>query len=122
MLARRTEADVWLAFFHQAGVDANRRQVGEMPVAVHGKVLEGLIPELLEFLLVVTLDSVCRPDIGHPAGALDLVFLLQTAGDHAGPQYAHRIGDDVVVVLEEEHLGRIFLGQFLQVLAQLPGL
>ncbi len=92
-----------------------------MPAAVDSQVLVGLVAELLELLLVGAIDPARGPDVDRLVGALDLVFLLQAAGDHVELQYPDRAEDNVVVALGEEHLGCAFLGQFLQTLAQLLG-
>src|SRR5690606_11614114 len=89
--------------------------------AVDSQVLMGLVAELLELLLVGTLDPACGPDVDRLVGALDLVLFLQTAGDHVELQHPDGAEDDVVVALGEEHLGGAFLGQLLQALAQLLG-
>lgn len=88
-----------------------------MASAVDGEVLVSLVLEFLELLLVAALDPAGRPDVDRFIRALDLVFLLQAAGDHVELQHADRTEDDVVVALGEEHLGGAFFGQLLQALA-----
>src|SRR5690606_31315028 len=73
MLARRPELHVRPALFHQAQVHPRRREVGQVPAAVDSQVLMGLVAELLELLLVGTLDPACGPDVDRLVGALDLV-------------------------------------------------
>src|SRR5690606_2729771 len=121
MFAGSAEPDIRPALFYQAEIDAGRSQVGEVAAAVDGEVLVGLVLELLEFLLVAAFDPARRPDVDRLVGALDLVFLLETAGDHVELQHTDRAEDDVVVALGEEHLGGAFLGQLLQTLTQLLG-
>jgi len=117
MLAGGAEFYIRPALFHQAEVDPGRRQVGEVAAAVDGEVLVGLVLEFLELLLVAALDPARRPDVDRLIGALDLVFLLQAAGNHVELQHADCAEDDVVVAFGEEHLGGAFFGQFLQALA-----
>lgn len=121
MLTRRTEVHIRPALFHQRQVDTGRGQVGQVTAAIQGEVFHGLVGKLFEFLLVATFDPTSGVHGDRLVGALDLVFLLQTAGDDVELQHTDSAEDDVVAAGREEHLGGAFLGQLLEALAQLLG-
>ncbi|RMO66656.1 hypothetical protein ALQ39_00548 [Pseudomonas amygdali pv. eriobotryae] len=92
-----------------------------MTAAVHCQVFHSLVLKLFELLLVGAVDPAGRPHGDRLVGALDLVFFLQTAGDHIELQHTDGAEDDVVAALREEHLRGAFFGQLLKALTQLLG-
>src|SRR5271170_2632717 len=90
ILAGLEEFDLRPTLLGQAEIDARGRQVDQFSRMIDGEIVIGLLPELIETLLIAEADPTSRGDVDRFEHALHAVFVLQSKSDHFKLQLADR--------------------------------